>query len=285
MVNNVLSSQDPNRKQTKVLTVTSGKGGVGKSNFTLNFALILQSYGYKVLIFDADIGFANIDVLMGITPQYNLHHMLKREKTIWEIINTGHNNLQFIGGGSGFQDLIRLSESEVDFFVQQINQLNGHVDFIIFDTGAGLSKETLRFIVAANETIVLTTPEPTSVMDAYSIIKMVRGMNYKVKFNLVVNRVADSQEGKQTAEKISLVAKRFLNMELPILGYVQDDYNVSRAVKKQVPFSIEFPNSIATKGISEIVQRFVAGQTAPEPEVEETGIKGFLGRMMKLLRQ
>jgi flagellar biosynthesis protein FlhG len=143
----------------------------------------------------------------------------------------------------------------------------------------------LRFIVAANESIVLTTPEPTSVMDAYSIIKMVRGMNYKVKFSLVVNRVADAQEGKQTAEKISLVAKRFLNMELPILGYVQDDYNVSRAVKKQVPFSIEFPNSIATKGVSEIVQRFVAGQTAPEPEVEETGIKGFLGRMMKLLRQ
>jgi flagellar biosynthesis protein FlhG len=286
MVNNVIASQDPNRKQTKVITVTSGKGGVGKSNFTLNFALILQSYGYKVLIFDADIGFANIDVLMGMTPQYNLHHMLKREKTIWEIINVGHNNLQFIGGGSGFQDLIRLSESEVEYFVSQVNQLNGHVDFIIFDTGAGLSKETLRFIIAANETIVLTTPEPTSVMDAYSIIKMVRAMNYKIKFQLVVNRVADAKEGKQTADKISMVCQRFLNIELPVLGYVLDDHNVTKAVKKQVPFSLAFPNSEATRGVSSIVQRFVAGQTAsPEPEPENNGIKGFLGKMMKLLKQ
>jgi flagellar biosynthesis protein FlhG len=285
LVNNVISTQDPNRKATKVITVTSGKGGVGKSNFTLNFALILQSYGYKVLIFDADIGFSNIDVLMGITPPYNLHHMLKREKTIWEIINTGHNNLQFIGGGSGFQDLIRLSESEIEYFVQQVNQLNGHVDFIIFDTGAGLSKETLRFIVAANETIVLTTPEPTSVMDAYSIIKMVRAMNYKIKFQLVVNRVSDSKEGKQTADKISMVCQRFLNIELPVLGYVPDDTNVTKAVKKQIPFSIEFPNSDATRGVANIVQRFVAGQTATEPETDNNGIKGFLGRMLKLLKQ
>jgi flagellar biosynthesis protein FlhG len=122
-------------------------------------------------------------------------------------------------------------------------------------------------------------------MDAYSIIKMVRAMNYKIKFQLVVNRVSDAKEGKQTSDKISMVCQRFLNIELPVLGYVPDDVNVTKAVKKQVPFSVAFPNSEATRGVSNIVQRFVAGQTATEPESENNGIKGFLGRMMKLLKQ
>ena len=156
--------------------MTSGKGGVGKSNFTLNFALTLQSKGYKVLVFDADIGLANIDVLMGISSKYNLYHLLKKEKTIWEIIQKGYNDLEFIAGGSGFNDLLRLTDEELDYFAEQVMQLNGYVDFIIFDTGAGLSKETLKFILAAEEAIVVTTPEPTSITDAYAIIKMVNSM-------------------------------------------------------------------------------------------------------------
>lgn len=280
--NLVRQYQEPRSVHTRIITVTSGKGGVGKSNFTLNFALTLQARGYKVLVFDADIGLANIDVLMGITPKYSLYHLLKREKTIWEIIHKGYNDLEFIAGGSGFNDLIRLSEEEVDYFADQVHQLNGYADFIIFDTGAGLSKETLKFILAANETIVVTTPEPTSITDAYAIIKMVNSMNYDVLFKLVINRVTEPREGKMTADKISMVAKQFLNLDIPTLGFVDDDSHVSKAVKRQVPFTIAYPNCSAAKGIEELVSRFLSGQSAPDPE--NGGVKGFLSRMMKMLK-
>jgi flagellar biosynthesis protein FlhG len=271
------------RRTTRIITITSGKGGVGKSNFTLNFALTLQAKGYKVLVFDADIGLGNIDVLMGVSPKYNLYHLLKKEKTIWDIVQKGYNDLEFIAGGSGFQDLIRLSEEELDYFADQVGQLNGYADFLIFDTGAGLSKETLKFILAAQETIVVTTPEPTSITDAYAIIKMVHSMEYDVKFRLVVNRVTDAQEGRQTADKISLVAKRFLQLDIPALGYVSDDSSVSRAVKKQVPFTIAFPHSAASQGIRELVDRFVAGMPMQEEE-QQNGVIGFLSRMIRFLK-
>lgn len=269
-------------RMTRIVTVTSGKGGVGKSNFTLNFALSLQSLGYKVLVFDADIGLANIDVLMGVSPKYSLYHLLKREKTIWEIIHKGHQDLQFISGGSGFSDLIRLTEEELDYFSQQVNELNGYVDYILFDTGAGLSKESLKFIVAAHETIVVTTPEPTSITDAYAIIKMVHAMDFHVPFQLVVNRIADLKEGKRTAEKISMVAKQFLDLDIPTLGYVAEDSNVPRAVKKQIPFTVAYPNSIATKGIMELAEIYASSEKPVEPAAE--GIKGFLSKMMRLIQ-
>lgn len=276
-------NEQPNRS-TRVITVTSGKGGVGKSNFTLNFALTLQAKGYKVLVFDADIGMANIDVLMGASPKYSLYHLLKRQKSIWEIIHKGYNDLEFIAGGSGFNDLLGLSEDELDYFVKQVDQLNGYVDFILFDTGAGLSRETLKFIVSAQETIVVTTPEPTSITDAYALIKMVHTMDYDVKFRLVINRVTDLREGKQTADKISLVARQFLQLDIPTLGYVDDDSLVSKAVKKQVPFTIAFPNSLASRGIQELAERFVSGRDFA-PDAARSGVKGFLSRMMNMMRQ
>jgi flagellar biosynthesis protein FlhG len=275
------TQQEMGSRATKILTVTSGKGGVGKSNFTLNFALTLQTMGYKVLIFDADIGLANIDVLMGESPKFNLYHLLKKEKSIWEIIHTGLNDIQFIAGGSGFQDLIRLSEDELNYFVEQISQLNGHVDYIIFDTGAGLSKETLKFILAAEETIVVTTPEPTSITDAYAIIKMVNNMNYDVKFNLVINRATDTKEGKQTADKITMVAQQFLNIHIPTLGYVSDDINVSKAVKRQIPFIVAYPNSAASKAIRVLAEKFVSDQNQISAS---SGVKHFISRLMNFMK-
>lgn len=274
----------PGARTTKIITVTSGKGGVGKSNFTLNFALTLQSKGYKVLVFDADIGLANIDVLMGITPKYNLYHLLKKEKTIWDIIHTGYNGLEFIAGGSGFTDLVRLSEEQLDYFADQVSQLQGHCDIILFDTGAGLSKETLKFILAAEETIVVTTPEPTSITDAYAIIKMVNNMEPSVAFKLVINRVTDTKEGKQTADKITLVAKKFLQKDIPTLGYVADDSNITKAVKKQVPFTIAFPNSAATHDLIEMSELFMQGHSFDPSQHQASGVKGFLSRMLKFVK-
>ncbi|KRF31909.1 MinD/ParA family protein [Paenibacillus sp. Soil787] len=280
--NLVQLQNDKGTKATRIITVTSGKGGVGKSNFTLNFALTLQSKGYKVLVFDADIGLANIDVLMGISSKYNLYHLLKKEKTIWEIIQKGYNDLDFIAGGSGFNDLLRLTDEELNYFAEQVMQLNGYVDFIIFDTGAGLSKETLKFILAAEEAFVVTTPEPTSITDAYAIIKMVNSMGHDVSFKLVINRVTDAKEGKHTADKISLVAKQFLDIHIPTLGFVDDDVAVSKAVKKQVPFTVAFPNSAASRSLQTLVDNYMNGYRVIDTPT--SGVKGFLNKMMKLLK-
>ncbi|SEF58415.1 MinD/ParA family protein [Paenibacillus sp. UNC499MF] len=266
----------PERK-TRIITVTSGKGGVGKSNFTLNFGLCLQARGYKTLIFDADIGFANIDVLMGISSKANLLHLIKGEKTIGELVQTGPKGLQFIAGGSGLYDLVRLSDSEADSFTEQIQELGGMADFILFDTGAGLSKETQRFIAAAQETLVVTTPEPTSITDAYALIKMVRSEDPGVAFKLVVNRAAHGREARETAEKIAMVARRFLSVELQTLGFVEDDHHVSRAVKEQTPFTIAYPNSPAAKSMNVLVDQFLGQQ----PKADSTGgFKGFLSRLI-----
>lgn len=267
----------PKITTTRIVTVTSGKGGVGKSNFSLNFAMALQKRGYSVLVFDADIGMANIDVLLGTPAQYNLFHLLKREKTIWDIIQTAPGGLQFIAGGSGFQELLRLTDEELEYFAEQVGLLNGHVDFLLFDTGAGLSKETLRFILAAEETIVVTTPEPTSITDAYALMKMVKTMGNDVPFRLVVNRVGDDREGKQTADNIQQVAAKYLGIELPVLGYIPDDSNVSKAVKRQTPLTSAFPDSAATRGIDRIAANFLH-----EERVKPRGVTGFLQRMKRL---
>lgn len=276
----VLTREQPPSRDTRIVTVTSGKGGVGKSNFSLNFALALQKRGYSVLLFDADIGMANIDVLLGIPTQYNLLHLLRREKTIWEIIQTGPHGLQFIGGGSGFKDLVRLSEEELEYFAEQIGKLHGQVDFLLFDTGAGLSKETVRFITAAQETIVVTTPEPTSITDAYALIKMVYTMGHQVDFRLIVNRVGDDREGQQTADNIRQVAGKYLGIDLPLLGFVPDDHHVSKAVKRQTALAVAFPDSAAVRGIDRIAAKFLSEET----KETQGDVRSFLHRIRRLWR-
>jgi flagellar biosynthesis protein FlhG len=271
----------PPETTTKVITVTSGKGGVGKSNFTLNFAIMLQKQGKRVLIFDADIGLANIDVLMGVSPVYSLYHLLKKEKDIWDIIQEGPAGLHFIAGGSGFTDLLRLEDQDLEDFVEQVAQLNGHFDYIIFDTGAGLSKETLKFILAAHETFVVTTPEPTAITDAYAIIKMIHQQEPGVLYRLIVNRVTDGREGRQTADKITLTAKRFMDLDISVLGHVMDDGCVTKAVKKQIPFTLAFPQAEIVRDMERIVSRFL-GSNAGRPE-HNTGMKGFMSKMLRLL--
>lgn len=274
------------RRNARILTVTSGKGGVGKSNFTLNFALQLKLLGHRVLVFDADIGMANIDVLMGASPPYNLYHLLNREKTIQEIICRGYGGVEFIAGGSGFSDLMSLSEEELQYFTDQVLSLSEAMDFILFDTGAGLTKETLAFIAAAELTIVVTTPEPTAITDAYALIKMVHAQVPDAQFQLVVNRAANRSEGEQTAEKIRKVSHRFLQLDVPVLGFITDDANVSKAVKQQVPFSVLYPDTAASREIRNMAGCLLKGDSPAEAFAsEDSGMRGFLNRMVAFMKR
>jgi len=275
-----LAEASSKQRTARVLTVSSGKGGVGKSNFTLNFALALKSLGRKVLVFDADIGMANIDVLMGARPRYNLYHLLNREKEMSEIVELGTLGLPFIAGGSGLADLFLLSEADLNYFTSQIETVAEEMDFIIFDTGAGLSKETLKFIAAADECLVITTPEPTSITDAYALIKVVHGLDDQVNFRLVINRVGGESEARQVADKISLVSRRFLEMEIPMLGYLRDDTHVMQAVKQQTPFITAFPASAAARDIQRLAMTYL---NVPQNKPDDTlsGIKGFMHRWLR----
>ncbi len=280
----LVSSQGPKigsseGKSARIITVCSGKGGVGKSNFTLNFALTLKAMGRKVLLFDADIGMANIDVLMGVTAKFNLYHLLKREAQIEEIIQLGPNSLPFIAGGSGMDELFSLSDSDLNHFTSQISQIADSMDYILFDTGAGLSKETMKFITSADDCLVVTTPEPTAITDAYALMKVVHNSHPEVSFKLIVNQAGDEKEATMTSDKIRMAADRFLQMNIPFLGYISTDSHVVQAVKKQVPFTMAFPNSLAAKDIHRLALSYLS--LGPEENSKMQGIKGFISKWLK----
>ncbi len=270
-------------RHTRLVTVTSGKGGVGKSNVTLNLALGLIEKGQKVVVFDVDVGFANLDVLMGISSNHNLLQLLEPGRTVTDILEKGPNGLEFIPGGSGFTHMMQLDNEQLDTLFTRLEQLQGYADTIFFDTGAGVSNESLRFMLSADEVLLVTTPEPTAITDAYAVIKMIHSKKPDTKIRLIINRVASDKEGKSTADKLSLVTKRFLDMELTTLGYVPDDSTVSKAVKAQKPFFLTYPHSQASKGIRELVDAYLRADGA-EAVKENGGIRGFLTKMKRFIR-
>lgn len=251
----------------------SGKGGVGKSNFTLNFALTLKAMGKRVLLFDADIGMANIDVLMGVSARYNLYHLLKREADIEQIIQYGPNSLPFIAGGSGMDELFTLSESDLDYFTNQIALIADSMDYILFDTGAGLSKETMKFITSADDCLVVTTPEPTAITDAYALMKVVNRSYPETSFKLIVNKAGDEREAIATSDKIRMAASRFLQLDISYLGHISSDAHVVQAVKRQTPFTLAFPNCIAAKDIHRLALSYLTIDSKKTTKVQ--GLKAL----------
>ena len=280
----------PAKRSARVITVTSGKGGVGKTNVSINLAIALSELGYRAVIIDADFGLANIDVLLGIVPKYTLLDVVKNRKNITEILTDGPSNIKFISGGSGVEDLLKLDREQIARFIENIALLDRITDFIIVDTGAGLSDNVMSFIMAADEVLLVTTPEPTSITDAYALIKMVsnkdRLMSNTVKtkkIRLVVNRAENSEEAKDVLNNLVMVAERFLGLRLEPAGYILSDSTVKRSVKQQQPFILAYPKSQAARSIREITSKL-----ANCPDVEEAqqslGIRGFFNRLVSVMR-
>ncbi|MBH0331266.1 cobyrinic acid a,c-diamide synthase [Brevibacillus brevis] len=274
--------QNKKTRPTRLVTVTSGKGGVGKSNFSLNFGLGLIEKGHKAVLFDLDLGLANLDVLMGITPKKHLFHLLEPDTTVWDIIEHGPGGLEFIAGGSGFTQIMQLDDEKLDRLFSHLDPLQGYADTIIFDTGAGFSKESMRFMLSSDEVILVTTPEPPAITDAYAVIKMLHSRNPAVSIRLVINRASSEREGKMTADKLAMVSKRFLNMDIQSLGYVSDDPFVSKAVKLQRPFLLTYPQSQAARSIRNLVERYLDRPVTTDDSI--SGLKGFLARLRHFIR-
>jgi flagellar biosynthesis protein FlhG len=268
-------------RKTRVITIASGKGGVGKSNFALNFAFCLKELGQKVVIIDLDIGMANLNILMGTTPKFHLMDMIEHRKSIWDVLEKGPNKLEYIAGGTGFNTLLQLSNEERQYFFQELEKLQGYADLILIDTGAGLTKESQQCHLSADEVILLTTPEPTSMADAYSIVKILNKHNPSLSFQLLINRVNHPKEGMEVASKFKMAVQSFLNKDLKVFGAIPEDEAVRQAVLKQVPFYLAYPRSPVSMMLKKLADRFVSGTSTPSGE--SGGIKGFIRNLSRLL--
>ncbi len=259
----------------RVVAVTSGKGGVGKTNFSVNLALVLGKKGMRVLILDADFGLSNVDVIMGVTPAYDLSHVISHTMDIREALCDGPYGVRFISGGSGVQDLIHLGERQLDTLMDNLMQLDDLADVIILDTGAGITQHILQIIGAAQEVVVVTTPEPTSIMDSYALIKTVTAASETApRIRMVVNRADSEAEANDTLKKVAGVVRLYLQVEIEELGYLQNDPAVARAVRLQRPFVLSYPQCAASRNMETVARRFMD----MEPE-EKSGLRLFLSRL------
>lgn len=266
----------------RIISVASGKGGVGKTNIVVNLGIALSRRGSRVLIIDADLGLANVDIVLGLTSRYNLYHVIKGEKKIHEIIVDGPEGIKVVAGGAGIQELANLSSSQRVQFIANLAELDSYADIILIDTSAGISQNVLGFVLASDEAIVVTTPEPTAIRDAYGIIKAIALGNRDAKIRLVVNMASSPEEGEDVASRIETVARQFLDIGIDKLGYVLKDPSVSEAVIRQKPFLIAFPNSKASRCIESVAGRLLGLE---EGDVNRSrGIKGFLSRFVSIFK-
>lgn len=242
---------------SRVIAVTSGKGGVGKSSTSINLALQFKRLGKKVVILDADFGMANIEVMFGVIPKYNLSDLLFKEKSIRDIVCEGPEDVGFISGGSGIAKMVNLDNDQIRKLVNKMAELEDIADVIIIDTGAGIAPSVMEFLVASPEILLVTTPEPTSITDSYALLKAL-SMNEDFDKNvtsikMIANKVSSEMEGRRVYEKLSVVVTKFLNLEIGFIGTVPHDKDITKAIMKQKPVSIMYPNSIAARHYQNIV--------------------------------
>ncbi len=245
-----------NLSKPRIITVTSGKGGVGKSNFVVNVSIALQKMGKKVLIFDADIGMGNDDVLMGFLPKFNVYDIIFDNKSIEEVVIEGTFGVKLLPGGTGISKFEEVTEVQREAFINKLSELDD-IDYIIIDTGAGVNRSVLGFIACCEELILITTPEPTSLTDAYSLLKTVNHFKLKDSAKLLVNKTIDDVEGEATYDKFNNVVNKFLNIKLQYLGNMSEDKKLIRAVRSQEPFLVSYPNSSVSKDVDYIAKKLV----------------------------
>ena len=239
------------RPTARVITVTSGKGCVGKSNTSINLAIWFKRMGQRVIILDADFGLANIEIMFGTVPKHNLCDLLYQGKSITDIITWGPGEVGFISGGSGIVGLSNLSKEYLGYIIQNLAQLDVMADVIIIDTGAGISDAVLEFLVASGEILLVTTPEPTSITDSYSFLKALnrhpRFSTETSKIKVIANKVDRPEDGNALFSKLNVVVQRYLKLPLEYLGAVPEDERLSQAVMQQMPVSLANENAKSSR--------------------------------------
>lgn len=261
----------------RVISVVSGKGGVGKTNITVNLALSLIQMGKRVLVMDLDVGMGNVDLILGRRSQKHIMDMLENQLSVWEIIEEGKDGLQTISGGRNFGSLALITDEMLNHFMKQLQELEKFYDFIFLDMGAGATEAALKFVLSSHEVLVIATPEITSLTDAYSMMKFIHLKDKSIPFYLAVNRYENERESQETYEKLKNVCKQFLDKELVCLGKIPLDQTVLESVKKQVPFILRKPSSLASKAVFDLAQNY-----AGVSREQKASYKSFISRLKSL---
>ncbi|MEB3236425.1 MAG: MinD/ParA family protein [Candidatus Sericytochromatia bacterium] len=249
-------SADP-RPQARIIVVTSGKGGVGKTNVAVNLALAMGQLGQRVILFDADMGMANVDVVLNMSPPHTLTDVLAGRRSLREVLAPIEPGVHLVPGGSGVAQLAALESARLEATVQRLSELERLSDVMIVDTGAGISPNVLGFVLAAPEVIVVTTPEPTSIVDAYGIIKAIDQRNQHARVWLLVNMCASENEARSVYDRLVAIIARFLGVKVRLLGWIERDPQVGRAVLQQKPFVRAFPGGVPARRIVAVAEKLL----------------------------
>ena len=280
--NIIKANTAPQRPLARVITVTSGKGGVGKSNTAINLAIWMRKMGQRVIILDADFGLANIEIMFGTVPKHNLCDLIYQGKNIKEIITWGPGDIGFISGGSGIAGLSNLSRDYLIYIIQNLAQLDEIADVIIVDTGAGISDAVLEFLVASGEILVVTTPEPTSITDSYSLLKALarhpRFSPEESKIKVIANRVEAAEDGLALFKKLNVVVERYLNIPLTYLGAIPKDDKLSDAVMQQMPVALQNPTAKSARAFEYIAANLMNLEL--NKDVKKRGMAAFFSHLI-----
>lgn len=282
---NIIKAGSTKEVLSRVITITSGKGGVGKSNLAINIAIELGRLGKKVIVMDADFGLANIEVMLGIRSQYNLSDLMFRGKSLSEVMTDGPENVRFISGGSGIREMTNLTKEQLINLSARLSELDRQADVVIIDTGAGISGSVMEFVMSSAEVLLVATPEPTSITDAYALLKTLDRQPEFARehchIKLVANKVDNEKNGRELFEKLSVVADKFLNISLEYMGAVPTDNNINKAVMKQQPLSIAYPNSNASKAIEKIAKTILAPQGEVQLKPRRRGLSEIFSETLR----
>ncbi len=269
---------------TKIISVTSGKGGVGKTNIVCNLAYCFASMGKKVIIMDADLSLGNVSVIMGMIPKYNISQVIYGDKQLRDIIMTDSNGIMVLPASSGISELSNLSESQKITLMSRFDEFAGDMDgsgrpadILLIDTGAGISSNVLYFNLAASEIYVVVTPEPTSITDAYALIKVLSTKYSEKYFSILINNVRSEKEAKEVYKHLSLVSDKFLKVNLNYIGHVLNDDNISRSVIMQKPASSIFPDSKSSECFKKMAYNILSQK---DSKISNGNIQFFLNKLL-----
>ena len=265
-----------NTSSTRTIAIASGKGGVGKSTFTVNFAYNLRKLDKDVLIIDSDIGMANLDIMLGIQPNYDMGHLLRDECTLKDAVIEGPAGIKLLSGITGDDSFIDIQNDSMQKLVELGEEIEKGYDYLLIDLGAGAAKSIVNTILAAEELILLLTTEPTSVMDSYSLIKILANHQYNKSIKLVINQAEDEKEAKKTAKRIIKTVKNYLDLDLTLIGSIAYDRKISAALRKQKPYSEIFSKRKAAKDFEKLARKL----TGEEKEQQAKGVKSYFYKMV-----
>ncbi len=263
---------------SRIMAITSGKGGVGKSNVTLNLGLALAKAGQRVILLDADLGLANINILLGMQPEDTLADVLEGQKLLRDILWNGPHGIRVIPGASGIARLAAALPEEIDRIIQGFRAIEGDSDWLLIDTGAGIAPNVMSFVLAADEVLVVTSPEPTALADAYGLIKAIWESSQTPTIRLLVNRAESLDRAERMGRRIIDLASKMLEMEIEWAGLVQDDARVPMAIGKQMPFILAYPGTIASRDVQALADRLLKRGRSP------TKTQATVGRFIERLR-